>query len=48
MLPLEFVNERVQPPLPILPVKESPPTWPLVVIGNSLLIRPKEVRAVRV
>ena len=48
MLPLVFVRERVQPPLPIFPVRESPPTWPTVVMGSSLLIRPKEVRAVRV
>ena len=48
MLPLEFVMESVHAPLPIFPVRESPPTWPTVVMGNSLLMRPKEVRAVKV
>jgi hypothetical protein len=47
MLPLEFVRESVHAPLPIFPFRESPPTWPLVVMGNSVLMRPKEVRAVR-
>ena len=47
MLPLEFVSKSVQPPLPIFPVSESPPTWPTVVMGNSLLMRPNEVRAVK-
>lgn len=46
MLPLLLVSESVHPPLPIFPFNESPPNWPLEVTGKSLLIRPKEVRAV--
>ena len=45
MLPLELVRERLQVPSPIFPFKESPPYWPLLVTGNSLLMRPFDVRA---
>jgi hypothetical protein len=45
MLPLVSVSVTGQPPGPIRPLRESPPTWPEAVIGSSLWMEPKEVRA---
>jgi len=45
MLPLEFVKDSTHPPLPIFPFMESPPNSPVVVTGNSEVIRPKDVLA---
>ena len=47
MLPLELVSWSWQPPEPMVPVRESVPTLPVAVMGRSVVIRPKEVRAVR-
>jgi len=46
MLPFEFVNESVHAPFPILPLRLSLLITPVDVIGNSLVMRPNDVRAV--
>ena len=46
ILPLEFIRSRVHAPLPMVTLRESPPIVPVAVIGNSLVMWPKEVCAV--
>ena len=45
ILPFEFCKPRAQAPLPIVPLRESPDIVPVAVIGNSLWMWPKDVRA---
>src|SRR2546428_4908239 len=45
MLPLESVSWSWQPPEPIVPVSDSPPTASAAVMGSSRATRPKEGRA---
>src|SRR2546426_11339653 len=46
MLPLESVSWSWQPPEPIVPVSDSPPTVPVAVMGSSVETWPKEVREI--
>ena len=46
MLPFELFSSSWHPPEPIVPFKESPPKFPVAVIGNSEETRPNVVCAV--